>query len=405
MATTAIWRWELSVFKRLIPLTVAAFAVGTNTLVIAGLLPAIAQSLQVSVSAAGQLVTGFALTYAIAAPVVSALTGSMDRRTVLLGALSVFVVGNVMVAVAGTYPIALAGRLVSAIGSAVIVSLSLATATAIAPAHKRARALAVVTAGLTVATTLGVPLGTLIGGVNWRITLWAVAGLGVLAAIGIAVALPQVELPATSLRERLAPLRSPVVLGILGITALMLSSGYTVYTYIGPVTAPATGGEASRLTLVLVCYGLGSLLGNIVSGFLTDSYPPVRVLLTGQTVVTVTMAVTVLATQSMISVLLWAIIWGLAGWLNGLPQQHRLVAHAPQASAVLLGLNVAVLQLGVAIGSGLGGIILPHGVGVLAAVSAGMMALALVVTIFTTRRRRTAEAVHQPGVPALDQRS
>lgn len=392
-------------FKRLIPLTVAAFAVGTNTLVIAGLLPAIAQSLNVSVSAAGQLVTGFALTYAVAAPVVSALTGSMDRRTVLLGALGVFVVGNVMVAVAGTYPMALAGRLVSAIGSAVIVSLALATATAIAPEQKRARALAVVTAGLTVATTLGVPLGTLIGGVNWRITLWSVAGLGVLAAIGIAVALPQVELPATTLRERLAPLRSPVVLGILGVTALMLSSGYTVYTYIGPVTAPATGGEAGRLTIVLVCYGLGSLLGNIVSGFLTDSYPPVRVLLTGQSVVTVTMAVTVLATQSMVSVLGWALIWGLAGWLNGLPQQHRLVAHAPEASAVLLGLNVAVLQLGVAIGSGLGGIILPHGAGALTTVSAVMMALALVVTILTTRRRRTAEAVHQPGVPTLDQRS
>lgn len=387
-------------FKRLIPLAVATFAVGTDSLVIAGILPAIAADLGVSVSTAGQLVTGFALTYAIAAPVVSALTGQLDRRHVLLGALAVFVAGNVVVAVSTSFGVAMTGRLISAVGSAVIVSVAMATATAIAPPDKRARALALVTAGLTVATTLGVPLGTLIGGTNWRITMWSVAVLGLVAAVGIGMALPRVELPATRLLERLRPLRSPTVLGILAVTGLILSSGYTMYTYIGPVTESATGADASRLTVVLVSYGLGSLVGNVVSGFLTDRYPPVRVLITGLIVVTCTLALTPLATLTLGTTLIWAMVWGLAGWLTGLPQQHRLVSHAPEASAILLGLHVSVLQLGVAIGSGVGGLVLPRGIGALTLVSTSLVALALVVTLLTTRpgRRRSPAARIPPHV-------
>lgn len=382
-------------FKSLIPLAVATFAVGTDSLVIAGILPAIADSLDVTVSSAGQLVTVFALTYALAAPIVSAITGTFDRRTVLLAALAVFVVGNIVTAMGTVFSVVMAGRIVSAVGSAVIVSIAMATATAIAPPEKRGRALALVTAGTTVATTLGVPLGTLIGGVDWRITLWTVAVMGVVAAVGIALWLPQVELPATRLRQRLEPLRNPAVLGILSVTLLILTSGYVLYTYIGPVTESATGAVSANLMIVLIAYGAGSLLGNVVSGFMTDRYPPVRVLVLGLSVLVVTLAVTPLATLNLVTVAVWAVIWGVAGWLTGLPQQHRLVSCAPESSAILLGLNVSVLQLGIAIGSGIGGLMLPGGVGALAAISTAMVVAALLVTVLTTRGQLSAARVDQ----------
>ncbi len=382
---------EHGIYRRLTPLAIATFAVGTNSMVIAGILPRIADSLEVSTSQAGYLVTAFALVYAVCAPVLSALTGNVDRRYVLLGALAVFTVGNVVVATANTFGQAMAGRVISAMGSALIVSVAMATATAIAPPHARARALAVVTVGLTVATTAGVPLGTLIGGADWRITMWVVCGLGLVAALGIALALPQVELPSMSLRQRVAPLRSGAVLSILGVSWLILTSGYVLYTYIDPLTASATGSNAARLTIVLACYGVGSLVGNIASGFLTDRFGAMKILIVGLVVVVTTLALTPLATGSFSTTLIWAAVWGTSGWLTGLPQQHRLVARAPESAAVLLGLNAAVLQLGIAGGSALGAQILPHGTTALAMASAALVALALVLTVAGSLRRSNPE--------------
>ena len=386
-------------YRRLLPLAVVTFAVGTDSLVIAGLLPAIAGDLRVSVSTAGQLVTVFALTYAFAAPVLAAVTGNLDRRTLLLTALGVFVAGNVLAASSGEFGLVMAARVISALGSAVLTSVAMAAATVVAPAEQRGRALALVTGGTTVATTLGVPIGTLIGGADWRITMWSVAGLGTVAWICLAVAMPKIELSATRLRDRLAPLRDPGVLGILAVTFMILTSGYILYTYIGPVMSGATGGAAWALTAILVAYGVGSILGNVVSGHVTDRFSPVRVLLVGLVVLVVTLAVTPLAGVSVPTAMLWATVWGVAGWLTGLPQQHRLVSRAPQSAPILLGLNVSVLQLGIATGGGIGGLLLQWETpALLGIVSASVAAAALVFTLVTTRRIQAGE----PEVAAAD---
>ena len=185
--------------KSLAPLALATFAVGTDAFVIAGLLPAIATSFDVSIPAAGQLVTVFALTFAIAAPVLSWLMSSLDRRKALQLALLVFIIGNVATAISPTYSLALAARVFTALGAATITATASSAAVAITPPERRGRAMALVIGGLTLSTALGMPLGNLIGSVDWRFTLWAVAGLGVVAMIGISVWLPKVKLPAISL--------------------------------------------------------------------------------------------------------------------------------------------------------------------------------------------------------------
>lgn len=382
-----------SVTRQLFPLALATFAVGTDSYVIAGLLPAIAADLGVSTPAAGQLVTVFALTMAVSAPVFGALTGGLDRRTTLLIALGVFVVGNAATALATGYATAMAARVVTAVGAGVINSAASSTAAAIVPPERRGRALAFVLGGLTLATALGLPLGTLIGRADWHVTLWAVAGTGLVAAVGVAVGLPAVRLPAASLGDRLRPLaQGGRVPALLAVTTLAFLGAYTLYTYVAPALRDATDGDESLLTLVLLAWGVGVLAGNVAAGRLVDRRDPARVLTGPLALAVLALALTPLATRALIPALVWAVVWGVAVGFVVVPQQHRLVAlGGPAAAPVLLGLNSSALYAGMALGGGLGGLaqewfgLSPAGLG---PVAAGITAVALLWHLGTSRASR-----------------
>lgn len=381
--------------KRLLPLALATFAVGTDSYVIAGLLPAIAADLDVSTPAAGQLVTVFALVMALSAPVMGALTGNLDRRSALLIALGVFVVGNVVTALGTNYETVLAARILTAVGAGVINAVASSTAVAIVPPERRGRALAFVLGGLTLATALGLPLGTLIGHADWHLTLWAVAGVGLLAAVGIAVGLPEVKLPAASLPDRLRPLRQGRVLAVLVVTSLAFLGAYTLYTYIAPAlrdvtgAADGTGGGEALLTLILLAWGVGVLAGNTAAGRLVDRHDPARVLAVALALAVLALALTPLATRALAPALIWALVWGVTVGVIVVPQQHRLLALGPTAAPVLLGLNSSALYLGMALGGALGGLA-QDGFGLapaqLGLVAAGTTVLALVWHLGTMRR-------------------
>ncbi|MFH8370541.1 MFS transporter [Streptomyces sp. NPDC018031] len=375
--------------KQLLPLAMATFAVGTDGYVIAGLLPAIAADLGVSTPAAGQLVTVFAMTMALSAPIMGALTSSLDRRKALLIALAVFVIGNAVTALGTSYGVVMAARVVTAVGAGVITSAASSTAAAIAPPERRGRALAFVLGGLTLATALGLPLGTLIGRADWHVTLWAVAGTGLLAAVGIMAGLPRVTLPAASLPDRLRPLGQGRVLALLAVTALAFLGTYTLYTYIGPGLEDATGGNESLLTLILLAWGVGTLAGNIVAGRLVDRRDSARVLTGTLALATLALVLTPAATRALAPALVWAAVWGATAGVVVVPQQHRLISLSPAAAPVLLGLNTSALYLGVALGGGLGGLaqewlgLTPAELG---PVAAGVTALALLWHLATARR-------------------
>ncbi|MEV3986348.1 MFS transporter [Nonomuraea sp. NPDC049758] len=379
--------------RRLLPLALATFAVGTDSYVIAGLLPAIAADLRVSTPAAGQLVTVFALVMALSAPIMGALTGGLDRRTALLIALGVFVAGNAVTALGTGYEVVMIARVVTAVGAGMINSAASSTAGAIAPAERRGRALAFVLGGLTAATALGLPLGTLIGRADWHVTLWAVAGVGLVAALGIAAGLPEMRLPAASLGERLRPLKEGRVVALLAVTTLVFLGAYTLYTYIGPALREATGGSEPLFAAVLLAWGVGVLAGNLVAGRLVDRYDPAHVLTGPLVVAVVALALTPVATGTFVSTLAWAAVWGVALGVVVVPQQHRLIALGPAAAPVLLGLNSSALYIGMALGGGLGGLaqewfaVVPAALGLPAA---GVTAVALVCHLTTARRRTPA---------------
>ncbi|MFF8381427.1 MFS transporter [Streptomyces sp. NPDC015661] len=394
--------------KRLLPLALATFAVGTDGYVIAGLLPSIAADLGVSTPAAGQLVTAFALTLALSAPITGALTSRLDRRTALLTALAVFVIGNAVTALGTRYDVVMAARIVTAVGAGTLTSAASSTAAAIAPPERRGRALAFVLGGLTLATALGLPLGTLIGRTDWHLTLWAVAGIGLLAIAGIAVGLPRVTLPAASLADRLRPLRQGSVLALLAVTSLAFLGTYTLYTYIAPALRDATGGNESLLTLILLAWGVGTLAGNIAAGRLVDRHDSTRVLTGSLALAALVLAATPWATRTLASALAWAVLWGLSTGVTVVPQQHRLISLAPAAAPVLLGLNSSALYIGVALGGGLGGLA-QEGLGLapaeLGPVAAGVTALTLLWHLGTAHRPTAPTPVTPSPAPAPPEKS
>ncbi|MFI6055538.1 MFS transporter [Streptomyces violascens] len=386
-------------YKRLLPLALATFAVGTDGFVIAGLLPAIAKDLEVSVPTAGQLVTAFALTLAVAAPVLGWATSSMDRRKALMIALIVFAIGNVATALGTSYAAVLTARIVTAAGAGIITSSASSAAAVISPPERRGRALAFVLGGLTLSSAIGLPLGTLIGSSDWHITLWAVAALGLVAALGVAIALPKIMLPATTFRARLEPLKERWVLGTLAVTMLALTGAYLLYTYVGAALDDTIDGSETTLTWVLFVYGLGVLGGNLLAGRLSDRYPAERLLIASLVVFTVVLLLARPAIENLATTFVWAAVWGMLVGVPTVLQQHRLVAHAPAATPVLLGLNSSAIYLGIALGGALGGLfqswISPVWLGVPAA---GVTVVALLLTLVSVQSRKRVVAVEEPSL-------
>lgn len=393
MNTTHVAK-PVNLTKALLPLALATFAVGTDAYVVAGLLPAIATDLTVSIATAGQLVTVFALTFAITAPIFGWLLSPLDRRSALQLALAVFVLGNVVTALSPNYTVALLSRILTAVGAATITATASSAAVAIAPPERRGRAMAIVIGGLTVSTALGMPLGLLIGATDWRLTLWAVAGLGILAVIGVSIGLPKISMPATSLTARLAPLRGANVVTILLATLFVMAGHYTLYTYIAVATSDATKSFTYALTLILLAWGLGAVAGNALAGSLVDKLPTFPVAVATLAAATVLLAISPLAVDSVLIVaIVWAAIWGITDGMPSVVQQYRLVALAPESAPVLFGLNSSAVFLGIAAGGALGGVAQDWDWFSVTTLGLPGAALALVATVLTiaTKPRHTAQ--------------
>jgi MFS transporter, DHA1 family, inner membrane transport protein len=341
-------------------LAVGTFAVGTDAFVVAGVLGDVSRSLQVSVAQAGQLVTVFALAYAVLSPVLAALTGTWTRRQVLLTALGVFVLGNVLTAVAPTFGLVLASRVVAAAGATMVTPTSSVVAASLVPAEKRARAIAIATSGLTTATALGAPLGTAVAiGLGWRGTMWFVAALGVVAAVVIAVRLPNVpNPPVASLRQRLSPVTDRRVLGILLTTLVMFTGIYIVYTYISVIFEGATGGDGGTLSLLLFVFGVAATVGNFLAGYLADRIGPRAVVALAGVVLIVISLLSQAGGSTLPTAFVTIAVYGLAAFSVTAPQQHRLMTTRPDSASLVVAINAAFLYLAVSLAGGIGGLLI-----------------------------------------------
>lgn len=377
-------------------LAIGTFAIGTDAFVIAGVLPALSDSLHVSVGAAGQLVTVFALGYALSAPFVGALTAHWPRHVTLLTALAVFVIGNAVTALAPSYSLILVSRIVAAVGAALYTSTASATAAGLVAPQHRGRAIAIVMLGLTSSLVLGTPIGTAISALgNWRWTLWFVTALGALAAVAIALRLPVLraagERPQHPVRRLAEPLRDRRIRNLLTSTFIVFLGIYTPYTYFSEVYRPSIG-VGGGLAAALLVYGIAATLGNLAAGWLTDRIGADRVVITATIPLTV-----ILAALPALRIEAWIavptiVISAVLSFSVTTPQQHRLLSIAPEAGSVATSLYQAVLYLAVSASAVLGAMTLEvAGATWLGPVSATFVGAAVLLTIHTRRSETAAD--------------
>ncbi|MFI6598739.1 MFS transporter [Nonomuraea sp. NPDC050536] len=344
-------------YRPLIVLALGVFAVGTDSFVIAGILPEMATSLGVSVTIAGQLITAYALAYAILSPVMAALTGSWPRKRVLLLGLTVFTLGNLATAFLPVFGLVLAGRVVAGLGGALISPTATGTGAVLAPPEKRGRAIAVVMTGLSAATALGAPIGTAVASLtgSWRATLLLIVVLSVIGMIGVAWLLPAVPgSEPVGLRQRLAPVADPRIAVTL-LTSLLLYTGlFTVYSYISLSFARATHGSGTTLALLLFIWGTSATVGTLVSGPLIDRLGSRRVINTAIAMAAIDFALLPWTSANVVTAALALVIWGLAGWGAIAPQTHRLLSVRPAAAPMLTGLASSSVYVGVSAAGAVG---------------------------------------------------
>jgi DHA1 family inner membrane transport protein len=382
-------------------LTLSAFAIGTTEFVIVGLIPTIAASLDVDVPAAGLLVSLYALGVAVGAPVLTALTGRIPRKQLLLGLMALFTVGNLVAWMAPGYGALMAARVLTGLAHGVFFSIGSTIATSLVPKEKAASAIALMFTGLTVALVTGVPLGTFIGQhFGWQTTFLAVALLGVIAMIGSALLVPAniAGSKPASLLTQLAVLKKPRLLLVYAMTTLGYGGSFIAFTYLAPILQDEAGFSAGSVSLVMLVHGVSVAAGNIWGGKLADRKGPVAAL----QIVFAGLAAVLLVLQftaphpwlALATVLAWgAFAFGNVPGLQVYVVQ-RAERDAPHAVDVASGLNIAAFNVGIALGAWGGGLIVAH-LGLMATPWIGAVIVAgalLLTTLAGWLDRRDAQA-------------
>ena len=351
----------------LLALTISAFAIGTTEFVIVGLVPTIAEQLAISLPSAGMLVSIYALGVAIGAPVLTALTGKLPRKQLLLALMVLFTVGNLLAWQAPGYATLVVARLLTGLAHGVFFSIGSTIATSLVPKEKAASAIAIMFGGLTVALVTGVPLGTFIGQhFGWRETFLAVSLLGVIALIASAILVPG-NIPGrapASLADQLKVLTHPRLLMIYAITALGYGGVFTAFTFLAPMMQNLAGFTPNAVSWILLGYGVAVAVGNIWGGKLADKHGAVPALkfifaaLAALLVVfqfTASIQYAALATVLVMGVFAFGNVPGLQVYVV-----QKAEEYTPAAVDVASGLNIAAFNVGIAIGSVVGGQTVEH---------------------------------------------
>jgi DHA1 family inner membrane transport protein len=352
----------------LLALTAGAFGIGTTEFVIMGLLLQVSADLHVSIAAAGLLISGYALGVAVGAPLLTIATRRVPRKTVLLALMAIFTLGNIACALAPSYEMLMAARVITSLAHGTFFGVGSVVATGLVAPEKRASAIAVMFTGLTAATMLGVPAGAWLGlQFGWRSTFWAVALIGVFALAVLAVFVPRdraadKQAPA-SLADELAVLARPQVLLGLAMTVLGFAGVFAVFTYIQPLLTRITGLSEAAVSPILLLFGGGLAVGNILGGKLADRSLMPAVLGT-LVALAVVLAVMQPALHSGVTAALFVGLLGIASFATVAPLQLRVLEKASGAGQNLASsLNIAAFNLGNALGAWVGGVVIDRGPG------------------------------------------
>lgn len=369
-------------------LTFSTFALGTSEFVIMGLLPDVARDLNVSIPAAGWIVTAYALGIAIGGPIMALASAPLPRKRSLIVLMTVFAIGNALCALAFGYGFLIVARVITAMGQGSFFGIGAVLAASLVPEHRRASAIATMFAGLTLANVAGVPLGTALGNwAGWRMPFWVITGFGFVALIGLIAVLPtrRDEEKADFIVEFRA-LIDPRIWAALGTTILFTACAFPLFTYIVPMMEEIPGMSSAGVTISLLSVGIGLTVGNFLGGRLADWDINRALACIAIAIAIVSVALRWTSVALIPAEINW-FLWGVVTFAAIPASQVNVMRFGERAPNLVSTLNISAFNIGIAIGAWIGGKVLATGhslIGIPVA-AAFVAVLAFIATVASER--------------------
>ena len=329
----------------LVALAIAAFGIGTSEFIIMGLLPNLSENFHVSIPRAGFLVTGYALSVTIGAPIVAIATARLERKLTLLLLMGIFTLGNLACALAPTYNLLFAARVLTALCHGAFFGIGSVVASNLVPRNQRAQAIALMFSGLTLANVLGVPAGTALGqAFGWRAAFWAIVPIGFIAATALFFFVPHSRPAAGNIVHEFRVLRRPQVLLVLAMSTLASTSLFCIYTYVAPMLLTVT--ESLPTSSRSPCSSSESASPSAISlgGKLSDWRPLAFLIGALITLIGSPSSLLYLAEPYVVPAIAMILIWGAVQFAAGAPLQSRIVDHASRSAQPRLHAQPGSLQ-------------------------------------------------------------
>ncbi|MFE5482655.1 MFS transporter [Streptomyces sp. NPDC056527] len=392
----------------LLALAIGAFGIGTTEFVIMGVLPQVAGDFGVTIPTAGWLVTGYALGVVFGAPLLTVLGTKVSRKKMLLFLMGLFVVGNLLSAFAPSFGVMLIGRIVASLAHGAFFGIGSVVAAGLVAPEKKASAISLMFMGLTVANIVGVPLGTYIGqAAGWRVTFTLVAALGVIGLLGVAKLVPEAgRAESANVRTEFAAFKNVQVWLAMAMTVLGYGGVFAAITYITPMMTEVTGYTEGAVTWLLVLFGIGMFLGNLVGGRFADRALMPLLFTTLGALSLALLVFTATAHNKVLAAITLTLI-GALGFATVPPLQKWVLDQATAAPTLASAANIGAFNLGNALAAWLGGVVISAGLGytapnwVGALLSATALLLAFLAAFLDRRTKARSRVVAQGAAPAV----
>ncbi|GAA3810361.1 MFS transporter [Streptomyces coacervatus] len=383
----------------LLALAIGAFGIGTTEFVIMGVLPEVAGDFGVSIPTAGWLVSGYALGVVLGAPLLTVLGTKVSRKKMLMFLMGLFVVGNTLSAFAPTFGVMLAGRVIASLAHGAFFGIGSVVAAGLVAPEKKASAISLMFTGLTVANIVGVPLGTYVGqSAGWRVTFTGVAALGIVGLLGVARLVPETGRPdGGDVRSEFAAFRNVQVWLAMAMTVLGYGGVFAAITYITPMMTEVAGYSAGAVTWLLVLFGAGMFLGNLVGGRFADR-ALMPMLFTALGALSLALLLFTATAHNKVLAALTLTLIGALGFATVPPLQKWVLDQASAAPTLASAANIGAFNLGNALAAWLGGVVIASGLGYtspnwVGALLSGTALLLSFLAAFLDRRTRSAGRV------------
>ncbi|WP_145947414.1 MFS transporter [Paenibacillus sp. Y412MC10] len=367
------------------------FVLGTSEFVMVGLLTEVATDMKIAISIAGSLVSAFALSFAIGTPIFTALFSRFSKRPLILALIGVFIIGNMITAISGSYGLLLFSRVITAVVTGVLIALAMAVASEALPPEKRGPVISIIFTGFTVASVLGVPLGTFIGQWGgWHMSYWFTTLLGIVSLIASFATIPRgLKGARSSLKNQLRLFTYPRIVLAFFIPAFSIAATYSVYTYLAPMLQDVLFVPARYISLVFLLYGIVSIFSTLIGGKLAvgGGMGKIRYIFLAQAVILASLYV---SSGSLAGGLVSISLIALAVYLMNSTMQLYFMnwadRHVPEAKDLASSLTSVSINVGIAMGSALGGFVTKNMELIDLSWSGGMMAVLAAVLAWITYR-------------------